>query len=260
MDEFGFTESFEDIVIDSDFDEFDFDEEENSTVIIDTKYRKDGKPIVYDKMAEEFYKNLRKLKMDPISLEIVPDSIAFKFYDQWDPYTGERLGRDPYGPLYFYPAHITYYFYKNRYKHLWINPLDEGADGGYYAGYYSDGVGSGKDFNIKSRGSFPERYLFRLPIQNCYLTEDHNRQIPTFGPMLTDSEIIKLDSNLQLLKKEYKKIYGKYPVSLVKLKSLYDAAICREAPIKNSQVYSSDKLKELRYKSNCVAVDTLVKL
>ncbi len=211
-------------------------------------------------MTEEYYKNLRKLKMDPISLEIVPYNIAFMFYYQWDPYTGERLGRDPYGPLHFHSIHIAYYFYKNRYRHLWVQPLDEGTDGGYYGGYYSDGVGSGKDFNIKSRGSFPERYLFRLPIQNCYLTSYHNRQIPTFGPMLTDYEIIELDGILRSLKKEYKNEYGKYPISLVKLKSLYDAAICKEPTIKNSHVYSNDKLKKLRYKSNCVAVDQLIKL
>ncbi len=223
-----------------------------------SKYKLNGNEIKFNDKTQKYYMNIRKLHMDPITMNIVHDNIAFKFYDQWDPYTGERANHDPYGPLYFDPVSIARYFYTKRYYHLWIPPSDE-ADG-LYSGYHDAGVGKGENFNINSRGTYPEWYLFRLPTTDCYLTKDHNTQIPTFGPKLTDEEIKYLDIKLQKQKYTYRKLFGKYPVSLVKMKKLYDIAICVEPYVEDAEDLSQNELRDERYRASCRAVDCLVKM
>jgi hypothetical protein len=53
-------------------------------------------------------------------------------------------------------------------------------------------VGSGENINIIGRGECPEKYLFRLPIIDCYLEKDYNKSIITMGPKLTIEEITAL--------------------------------------------------------------------
>jgi len=53
---------------------------------------------------------LRKNKLDVFTREPINEKYAFKFEYQWDPYTGERLGKDPYGALYFHPDNLIHYY------------------------------------------------------------------------------------------------------------------------------------------------------
>lgn len=179
----------------------------------------------YDKTTIIDYKTLRIKKEDPIIYERISDDVAFKFPYMWDAYTGNRLDElDPYGPLYFHPINLLQYFYNSRLRSLWIAPSEDG-----YVGYYGDGVGQGENFEILGRGNYPERYVFRLPILDCYLKKNHNNSIITMGPKLTDREICALDrlivkywSHHKLYESIYKKIG-----SLYKLKCYYDVAIAK---------------------------------
>ena len=71
------------------------------------------------------------------------------------------------------------HYYKRRLKLLWNEPKDE--SGGFYQGYYGDAVGSGEEINIPGRGTHQELYLFRLPIDDCYLPPDSDLSVPTMG-------------------------------------------------------------------------------
>lgn len=220
-------------------------------------YDKNGNKIEYDIDTIEKYRVLRKTKIDPISMCEVDEEYSFKFEYQWDPITGERSkDKDPYGPLYFDPLILAKYYYHNRLRGLWIEEQDEGEDGYVWSGYYGDGVGIGEDFNIKGRGSHPEWYLFRLPITDCYLKKDQDKQIITFGPKLTDKEIKYIDDILRKRKKLYKSIYGKYPPSLVDMKNHYEFAINPTPPVLNRNL-SDSELELERAKINRKAVDNL---
>jgi hypothetical protein len=173
------------------------------------------------------YRSHRINKTDPITFENIDVNSAFKFPYIWNSLTGERLGTDPYGPLYFNPLTLLQYFYSTRLNSLWI----DSGDG--YEGYYGDAMGAGEDIEIPCRGIYPERYVFRLPIQDCYLKKDHNLSIVTMGPKLIDREICELD---RLLEKHwsrnplYCKIYPKIG-SLFKMKCYYDVSVSKE-PLK----------------------------
>lgn len=177
----------------------------------------------FDDTTTSYYKSYRLNKMDPITDEILKDESCFKFKHMWDPYTGERLGEDPYGPLCFNPISLLRHFYLMRLNKLWV----DGEDG--YEGYFSSGVGAGPNFDDPSRGMFPECYLFRLPIQNCYLKKNHDLNIITMGPLLTLREICELD---RLIVKYWSRgpfynMYYKKIGSLFKLKCYYDIALAK---------------------------------
>jgi len=177
----------------------------------------------YDDTTCVYYKSHRIKITDPIMFDELKIKSSFKFSDMWDPNTGNRTGEDPFGPLYFHPINLLNHFYQTRLNGLWINPNDG------YEGYFGDVVGSGEDITL-SRGIYPERYLFRLPIPNCYLKKGHNMSIITMGPKLTNREICELDriinkywSNHEM----YETIYTKIG-SLYKLKCYYDVAIAKK--------------------------------
>lgn len=183
---------------------------------------------IYDKTTCLYYKSYRIKKTDPITFEELNNENAFKFSQMWDPYTGMRKEEDPYGPLYFNPMTILQHIYLQKLNNLWIDDSDEKE--GYYEGYYGESIGAGKNLEILGRGIYPERYLFRLPIPNCYLKLDHNMNLITMGPKLTDKEIYTLDrlitqkwSHHKLYKTIYKKIG-----SLFKLKCYYEIAIAKK--------------------------------
>jgi len=174
-----------------------------------------------------YYKSHRIQKTDPITFDDLMDTNAFKFYNMWDPYTGKRIEVDPYGPIYLNPITLLHHFYQYRLNNLWIDQSDE-ADG-VYTGYYGDGVGAGEDFEVIGRGIYPEKYLFRLPIPNCYLKKKHDMSLITMGPKLTDDEISHIDNLITKYWKHdmlYKKIYNKIG-SLKNLKYYYDIAISK---------------------------------
>jgi hypothetical protein len=224
----------------------------------------------YDYVTSETYRVLRLRKMDPIlfyEFNGEDEQYAFKFKYMWDSYTGERLKNangeyieDKHGPLYFDPDVLIKHFWTGRLNKLWINPSDE--SGGYYGGTYDDGVGAGEEFNVTGRGSHPEWYLFRLPIHDCYLTTDHNKQYITFGPKLNDDEIKEIEKLAELRKDNYKELYGHHRPSLSLMKKLYDNSISKKPNIhipKKSKL-TKDELKEYYNRENRSCVDKLVNM
>jgi len=188
---------------------------------IENKYK-----INFNDQTIQFYKKLRDIKQDPITYQICNEHY-FEFPYMWDPYTGERfLELDPYGSLCFDVYDLIYYFYINRLNGLWINSVDE--KNGVYSGYYGDYLGSGQNISIKGRGEFPERYLFRLPIIDCYLTDDHDISIPSMGPKLTDDEIKIIYNSAEKNKKKYRNKFKKNLPNLLLIKENYDIAISNQ--------------------------------
>jgi len=223
-----------------------------------TKYKKDNREIKYDNHTREYFRVIREQKLDPISLEPVKEKTAFCFPYQWDPYTGERLEKDPIGPLYFDPVVLAYHFYINRLRNLWMQPEDTGE--GVFQGIYDDGVGSGDTFYVHGRGHHPERYLFRLPIPNCYLTKDHNAQVVTFGPKLTDDEVKDLDTKLQKMRARYRRLFRRNPPPLADMKRHYDQAIAKKPHIGDEGDVPQSIIQDLRNMKNRQAVDRLVNM
>lgn len=211
--------------MDSNFVDFDDDDDDN---IKDDKhlslYKMNNKEIVYDSITMETYRVLRKNKLDVFTREPINEEYAFKFEYQWDPYTGERLGKDPYGALHFHPDSLIRYFDLKKLDGLWIAPKDEKT--GYFAGYYDYFLGSGENITIRGRGTYPELYLFRLPISDCYLTKEHSMSIVTMGPRLTNKELELIDSLAnKYFKDNYQKLFGKKRPNLKYMKKLYDQAL-----------------------------------
>ena len=170
----------------------------------------------YDKITCETYRIKRLYKIDPISDIEIPKDFIFEFKYKWNPYNGFREDIDDVGPLCFNAINLYDYYYINRYKGLWTPPQDG------FQGIYGDMVGSGKNVLIKSRGTYPEKYLFRLPIIDCYLPLTHNLSIVTMGPELTEQEITQID--LIVTKLHPKRFNPKF-ASLTMLKYYYDRAL-----------------------------------
>jgi hypothetical protein len=249
----------------SDFKQFEIDgDNTNSSVdfteMFSSNYKIDipKKIIEYDNYTTEKYRVMRKRKMDPITYTELEDKFAFKFYWKWDPYTGERLEQDEDGPLCFDPDILIKYFHTKRLDKLWVKPADE--HDGLFSGYYDDGVGAGEDFHLIGRGFHPEWYLFRLPIVDCYLSKDHNKQIITFGPKLTDSEIKEIDRLATLRPDNYKNFYMKRRPSLMEIKRLYDIAISKTPSVENIEAVPYHKLSETYSNLNRCAVDSIIKI
>lgn len=211
----------------------------------------------YDKTTSETYRIKRLYKIDPILDTEIPNGLIFEFKFKWNPYNGKRLEVDNVGPLCFNAINLYDYYYMNRYKGLWTPPQDG------YQGMYGDMVGSGKDGDVKSRGTYPEKYLFRLPIIDCYLTKSHNLSVVTMGPELTDNEIAEIDC---IVKKSHpKKSHSKF-ASLTMLKYYYDRALDVSPDPDLDEIkefkkkYPNMTVKEINNKYNRYYVDKLVNL
>lgn len=220
-----------------------------------------GYNIKYNKQTMEYYRVIRKLKIDPFSrCELYNNYFEYPY--MWDPYIGEKLNMDPNGPLCFDPDQLIKYFYYHRLDNLWIDPKDDfinnsnSNSNAYFEGHYGDGVGGGDTFYIASRGNHPERYLFRVPIIDCYLTDDHNNQIVTFGPKLTDSDVETIDRLAHNLGSNYRNIFFRDRPSLKEMKKWYDMAISK-TPETFTDMFKS---KGDREKANRYAVDQLRKM
>lgn len=222
-----------------------------NTVINIPCYMFSGNPIIYDNRTMNYYKTARQCHIDPILNIEVDDKISFKFKDQWDPYTGERIGIDPYGPLCFHPISLVYYFYLHRLDGVWKSEVD--SVDGVFEGYYDMLVGSGKELEVVGRAKYTELYLFRLPILDCYLTPDHNKSFITMGPILNDQEIDEIEMLCKNVQDEFISNFNHKCPSIKKLKSLYDSAIdknistpeiCRKQYI-IPQHYYVDQLRQL---------------
>jgi hypothetical protein len=172
------------------------------------------------------YKAYRIKMQDPITCENLTDNNAFKFKYVWDCLTGERIGVDPYGPLYISPVSILRSYYHNVLKGMWIE-FDDCVP------MYGENLGTGDNFYIPGKGVQPEKYLFRLPIQDCYVYKEQDNSIHTMGPKLTDEELQEVD-NL-ICKYWYDDPFiedmPESALSTLRLKKYYDVAICAKPTI-----------------------------
>ena len=196
----------------------------------------------YDDVTINIYRKMRESCTDPISGDICNEKDSFIVDYMWDSITGEKINKkDPHGPLYFNSISLLKYFYIKRLDHLWCDENDEGENGGYYQGYYGTGVGAGENFHIISRGSYPEYYLWRLPIIDCYLNKDHKKSIPTKGPKLSKDDIITLYTICSKInKKKWSDEFKSLP-NIVLIYDLYQIAISQN-PLK---IFGFNYLKSL---------------
>jgi hypothetical protein len=199
----------------------DFEDTCQCEEIVEKKYSQE-----YDEQTTEFYKNMRVNKYNVINHDIFSYDInrAFQFEHMWDPYTGEIKEKDIFGPLCFDPDELIHFYYKRRLKLLWNESKDEA--GGFYEGFYGDAVGSGENINIPGRGLHPELYLFRLPIDDCYLPKDSDLSIITMGPKLSQENIKHIDFLAETYHtKNYYNNHRKQRPTLQKIMELYNIAI-----------------------------------
>lgn len=192
-------------------------------------YSINNKQITYNNRTMQYYIKTRQFHIDSILDIDVDPEIIFNFPDQWDAYTGERICKDPFGSLCFHPASLVYHFYIHRLDGLWKDRVithDEIVEG-----YYDMLVGS--DLEITGRGKYPELYLFRLPILDCYLTPEHNNYIVTIGPVLSDQEIDQLEQlcHHSKVKKFYQDNFDRNIPSIKRIKYLYDNAISKQCKL-----------------------------
>jgi hypothetical protein len=231
---------------DNDFD-FDFDYVNftddikiNPKITISDDYNN------YNETTTEQYRTMRLYKIDPIMNEPIPNHLIFEFKYKWDPITGHRKEIDNLGPLCFNAWNLYQYYYSNRFNGLWNPPVQQ------FQGYYGDLINCGKDMFINGRPC-PEKYLYRLPIIDCYLKKSHNYSIITMGPILTDEEIDFIDIIISN--------YRKNKPTLKTLKEYYDQALNNSPDISElKKLNSSMTDKELGEKYNRNYVDKLVKI
>lgn len=197
----------------------------------------------YEKLTRETYRTMRELKLDPITHEKVPEDLQFKFEYMWDPITGERLGKDKYGPLYFNVINLAKNFYYNRLRLLWTE--GEIENGIRYEGYYGDGVEAGQDLFINGRGDHKHMHLFRLPIIDCYLPEKFSMSIITMGPLLNNDEIKEIQDKIDAYYKKQKKPIKKIQFNLCYMKECYDFAI-RKSTDKNNSIQARKAVEHLK--------------
>ena len=238
------------------FEELDFSTITNfSSISINDDSKKDINNI-YDSTTNEVYRIKRLYKIDSLTENEIPSHLLFEYHYKWNPYTGEKNGLDEIGPLCFNALDLYDYFFANRYKGLW-NPSE-----GQFEGYYGDMLGTGENIHIKSRGYYPEKYLFRIPIIDCYLPINHNYSIVTMGPLFDKVDLNKIDDIVSKYHKNKKNF-----TLLSSLRTFYDKALT-ENPDKNCIIYKNIILnnplitseREINYMYNRYWVDKIVSL
>lgn len=181
------------------------------------------KPKIIYNDNHESYRMMRKRQICPLTKEVMKDGECFKFYPEWDPYTGETSDKnDPDGPLCFDVHALIKFMFNRRTKNLWMEP------DGDFEGWYGYDVGNGPLFFVSGRDYYPEHHLLRLPITDCYLTVDNNDQNPTVGPMLTDDQIEQIYKIAKNKSSTYEMRYGRYLPNFIKMCNYYKLAILSE--------------------------------
>lgn len=240
------------------FDSIDFtskinSKSENNTNDKDKKDKKDK----YDSTTNETYRIKRLFKLDPITDLEIPKNLLFEFKSTWNPYNGKRGLDDEIGSLCFNAIGLYDYYFLNKTNGLWNPPTDQ------YQGYYGDLIGSGLNIEIKSRGSNPEKYHYRLPIIDCYLPPDHKFSVITMGPILTLEEISQID---RIILEHHKSRNLNNFITLSTLKYYYDNALNSspdqelEEIIELKKKYPNLAQREINEKYNRFWVDKLVKI
>ena len=240
----------------NEFVNFDDYEEEDIETILEVLPYKEEEKYEYDNITTEYYKVLRERKLNVFLPEFdeFDYTKSFRYSKKWNVYSGIPGENDPYGPLCFFPDDLIHYFYSRRLEMLWHNEVDEA--GGFYEGYYGSAVGAGENIVIKGRGEYPEKYLFRLPVINCYIPKSHHLATITMGPKLTHDEIVEIETlATTYYPNYYKETYKRKRPSLIEMKLLYDEAISENPTIVQSKEYDIQNLKDI---ANREAVQKLI--
>ena len=211
--------------------------------------------INYDENTKK-YCIYRKLNIDPLSLEVMDSSYpVFKIYKIWDAYNGEFKENDPFGPLCFDPINLAIYFWTNRYVHL----LKDSDDVNNIS--TDDGLGAGVNFIVNGKGQYPERYLWRIPVVDCYIEKTNSvkenaflSSIPKMGPILLRKDIIELDCLVKKCAKLYPNRLSRIP-DLLGIFDIYHIAIDPEPDI--SGIHNYESIMEAR---NMVNIDAAYQL
>ena len=184
----------------------------------------------YDKLFDDEttsrYRAYRIKRQDPITCENMKEKNSFKYKYIWNCITGEKIGIDPHGPLCLSPITILRTILSQILIGLWTEienciPM------------YGENVGLGKTFAIPGRGAQPEKYIFRLPIQDCYLYRDSDKfgkSVHTMGPELTDDDLREIDRLIQEYGGDDPYIISlpETALDMLELRKLYDAVLNSE--------------------------------
>lgn len=227
------------------------------------KIKKNGK--VFNKLLKEClrdkhiidnYDSFRSNKKDPLThmnLPLIKGKPLFEYKHCWNPLSGEIIGKDPRGSLYFDPDTLIHYFYTNRLRYLW----NEGDF--QYSGNYGDGLGNGPDFHIPGRGYSLHYYLFRLPINDAFC-DNLSKQQTTIGPKLDFQDIIKLYELSSYYGDNYHKLFGTQRPNIIEIYELYHEAIKKntvDINLQNELFLSREDIENNKFMSNKLAVDKL---
>ena len=138
----------------------------------------------YIKNNNNYYIENRINNICPLSFEKI--SYGYIENRMWNSVTGEFLNtKDPFGSLIFDVNYLVNYFYINRLRHIYTHGnLNQ-------TGLFGDAIGKYPNFYLSGRGNNPQWYLFRLPINDCYINKDHLKYI-TMGPKLSFQDIINI--------------------------------------------------------------------
>ena len=214
------------------------------------------KECLLNNHIKDTYQQYHNNKIDPLirlPLPLIKNKPVFEYKYCWDPLTGEILGLDPRGSLYFDPDTLIHYFYTNRLKYLW----NEGDIN--FSGSYGDGLGNGPYFNVPGRGLSLHYYLFRLPLPDAYCDNMNFQQI-TIGPELSFNDIFKIYNLALKYKDNYKNCFGRERPNILEIYELYQDAIRKNEVNKELQkalFLSDQEIEEATYLSNKLAVDKL---
>lgn len=157
-----------------------------------------------------FYINNRINKICPISFDKVENGLKFEFI--WNPFNGQFTNiKDPFGPLICDSDYLIYYFYTNRLKYIYTHGTYNST------GYLGDAIGKFPEFNIPGRGNHPEWYLFRLPINDCYIDSNCVKYV-TMGPILSRENIVDIYN----ISKKNNTYFNKFNTEIPDLPKLYD--------------------------------------
>lgn len=163
-----------------------------------------------------FYLENRLNKICPLSFEKVNN--GYEVENIWNSFSGNFTNiKDSFGALIFDPDFLVHYFYKNRLKYIYTHgDLNS-------TGFLGDAIGKFPEFNIPGRGNHPEWYLFRLPINDCYIDNKCVKYV-TMGPKLTKKDVIDI-YNIAKVNRTYTSKFNNPLPNIIDLYDIYHIII-----------------------------------
>jgi len=166
---------------------------------------------------DKYYYILNRInRICPLSFEKVDRGFIVK--NIWNSFIGKfNKIEDPFGSLVFDCDYLIYYFYSNRLKYIYTHGTINTT------GYLGDAIGKYPLFNIPGRGNHPEWYLFRLPINDCYIDNKVIKYV-TMGPELSRDDIINI-YNISINNNTYELKFNHKIPNIIELYDLYHLVI-----------------------------------